>query len=350
MTELTIGELARASGLGVSALRFYDGAGVLRPAGVDPVNGYRWYAPQQVVAARLIAALRRVGMPLDGIRAVLAGADTDPSAAVQQLERHLGRLEDGLADARRALRAARDLIEHPEGSMTTFTVSGRDLASAIGAVRFAVSTDPEHPELGGILFDHDGARLRLVASDRYRLAVATLDVADADGSAARVIVPVALIDSLALTPDAVAVRLATGDVAIGTMRGGPIDAVFPDWEQLRVQASQELATDATALRAQLAAGPTRTLTRERDRIAYEVSVLRADAGAIQVVDDDADGGVGVNRDFLLEAITAGGDGQLVLALNGPFAPLAIRDPDRADRFSILMPARLGGGEGSVTHS
>ena len=28
-----IGEMARSSGLGVSALRFYDGAGVLVPAG-----------------------------------------------------------------------------------------------------------------------------------------------------------------------------------------------------------------------------------------------------------------------------------------------------------------------------
>jgi len=38
-----IGEVARASGLSVSALRFYDGAGVLVPAEVDPATGYRRY-------------------------------------------------------------------------------------------------------------------------------------------------------------------------------------------------------------------------------------------------------------------------------------------------------------------
>jgi DNA-binding transcriptional MerR regulator len=38
----SIGEMARASGLTVSALRFYDGAGVLVPAFVDPETGYRW--------------------------------------------------------------------------------------------------------------------------------------------------------------------------------------------------------------------------------------------------------------------------------------------------------------------
>jgi hypothetical protein len=39
-SRLSIGEVARASGLPVSALRFYDGAGVLVPASVDPRTGY----------------------------------------------------------------------------------------------------------------------------------------------------------------------------------------------------------------------------------------------------------------------------------------------------------------------
>lgn len=36
-----IGQMARECGLTVSALRFYDGAGVLVPARVDPHTGYR---------------------------------------------------------------------------------------------------------------------------------------------------------------------------------------------------------------------------------------------------------------------------------------------------------------------
>lgn len=42
----SIGEMARDGGLSVSALRFYDRAGVLVPAWVDPVSGYRWYEPE----------------------------------------------------------------------------------------------------------------------------------------------------------------------------------------------------------------------------------------------------------------------------------------------------------------
>lgn len=65
----SIGALARESGLTVSALRFYDAAGVLRPARVDPATGYRWYDTDQVHSARLIAGLRAASMPLPDISA-----------------------------------------------------------------------------------------------------------------------------------------------------------------------------------------------------------------------------------------------------------------------------------------
>jgi DNA polymerase-3 subunit beta len=50
--------------------------------------------------------------------------------------------------------------------------------------------------------------------------------------------------------------------------------------------------------------------------------------------------MGVDREFLLEALDAGGSSQLVLELDGPIAPLAIRGPDRAGDVSMLMPIRL----------
>lgn len=50
--------------------------------------------------------------------------------------------------------------------------------------------------------------------------------------------------------------------------------------------------------------------------------------------------VGVNGDFLLDALDAADGPQLVLELDGPIAPLAVRRPDDDDTFSILMPIRL----------
>jgi DNA polymerase III sliding clamp (beta) subunit (PCNA family) len=51
--------------------------------------------------------------------------------------------------------------------------------------------------------------------------------------------------------------------------------------------------------------------------------------------------VAVNRDYLLDALAAGASGQLVLELDGPSGPLAIRSAaGEADGFSILMPVRM----------
>ncbi|KUN83683.1 hypothetical protein AQJ66_17815 [Streptomyces bungoensis] len=69
---LTIGAFARASRLSPKALRLYDELELLRPARVDPYSGYRYYAVEQLRQARLVAWLRRLGMPLAEIRAVCA--------------------------------------------------------------------------------------------------------------------------------------------------------------------------------------------------------------------------------------------------------------------------------------
>ncbi|OLF15647.1 MerR family transcriptional regulator [Actinophytocola xanthii] len=70
MAPLTIGAFARASRLSPKALRLYDELGLLRPARVDPVTGYRLYEVEQLERARLVAWLRRLGMPLALIRRV----------------------------------------------------------------------------------------------------------------------------------------------------------------------------------------------------------------------------------------------------------------------------------------
>ncbi|WP_211589183.1 MerR family transcriptional regulator [Microbispora sp. H11081] len=67
---LTIGAFARAARLSPKALRLYDELGLLRPAAVDGESGYRYYGPDQLERARLIASLRRLGMPLARVRQV----------------------------------------------------------------------------------------------------------------------------------------------------------------------------------------------------------------------------------------------------------------------------------------
>jgi DNA-binding transcriptional MerR regulator len=336
-----IGQMARECGLTVSALRFYDSAGVLVPARVDPHSNYRWYADDQVVTARLIARLRRVGMPLADISRVLEHR-RDRALVDGLLQEHLTRLEQGLDDARRELSAARSLLDQ-ESHMTAvpsrITTTADELGTALRAVRYAVGTAPELPMLAGVLLDADDSATRLAASDRYRLAVSTLTGAEVTGPSVSAIVPVALVDELlALLPDAgpVTIGLAGDELSVEfagrTLRGQRLDHDFPDYRGLvRPTAAHRVEIDAAVLRADLAAAPTR-LVRADDGPEHEATVL--------TFGTDGEIEIGVNKEFLLEALDAGGPGQLVLELDGPIEPLAIRVAGRTGDVAMLMPIRL----------
>jgi DNA-binding transcriptional MerR regulator len=84
---LTIGQLARLSGLTVKALRYYERTGLIRPVTVDRGTGFRYYGPAQVGPARLVARLRAVDLPL---REVRRGLD-DPASLPEILAAHRAR-------------------------------------------------------------------------------------------------------------------------------------------------------------------------------------------------------------------------------------------------------------------
>ncbi|USQ84685.1 MerR family transcriptional regulator [Streptomyces phaeoluteigriseus] len=351
----SIGEMARDSGLGVSALRFYDRAGVLVPARVDPVSGYRWYGPGQLDEARLLARLRRAGMPLADIRLVLAGwSGTDTGLVRKLLESHLRRLEQGLSDARGEFSTLRALLDRRENRMTSLrtatvrlSLGASELAAALDAVRFAASTDPELPMLGGVLFDIEPQGLHVVATDRYRLAVARVGVTGYDGSPVGVVVPTALTDAMrALLGDEGPVRLsADGDrvtLEAGNRQvsGQCLDHDFPEYRRLLpLPGGRRAPVDVAAFRKALETGP----VRSAETGGQDLSVLRvADDGTVTLCadGDESPDRVAVNREFLLDALTAGARDRLVLELDAPTAPIAIRRPDDEAAFSILMPVRL----------
>ncbi|GAB2524975.1 MerR family transcriptional regulator [Nocardiopsis aegyptia] len=78
--RLSIGEFSRVTWLSPKALRLYERRGLLRPDVVDAYTGYRYYRPSQAERARMIALLRRVGMPLERIGAVLDAAGDERRA------------------------------------------------------------------------------------------------------------------------------------------------------------------------------------------------------------------------------------------------------------------------------
>ena len=101
---LTVGIVARRSGLTAKALRHYDRIGLLRPARVDDATGYRRYRSDQVAEARLVGLLRSVDLPLDQVRtAVLAWKNGDDTAIEHVIRQHRSRLDARVTRLRGAL-------------------------------------------------------------------------------------------------------------------------------------------------------------------------------------------------------------------------------------------------------
>lgn len=99
-TMYPIGDVARRTGLSVSAIRFYADAGVVEPSGLTPA-GYRLYSIEAVARLEMVRTLRDLDTGLDDIRQLIAGRTTVhelATAHLEVLEREASRLR-----ARRAV-------------------------------------------------------------------------------------------------------------------------------------------------------------------------------------------------------------------------------------------------------
>jgi DNA-binding transcriptional MerR regulator len=126
---LTVGLMARRSGLTIKALRYYDRTGLLRPAAVDAATGYRLYRGDQVAEARLVRLLRSLDLPLDQVRvAVAAWKDGDDAAVERLVGEHRRQLDARVTRLRGALHRIDHLLA--EGLQSAMTEADPDQATA----------------------------------------------------------------------------------------------------------------------------------------------------------------------------------------------------------------------------
>lgn len=94
---MRVGELARATGLTVRTLHYYDEIGLLTPSQRSS-GGHRRYSGTDIQRLYRICLLRRVGVPLEQIARALDDPAWSLSAAVH---RHLAEIDHRLAAAHR---------------------------------------------------------------------------------------------------------------------------------------------------------------------------------------------------------------------------------------------------------
>lgn len=135
---VTIGVFARLVGLSPKALRLYDDLGLLTPARVDPVSGYRLYRPDQVGRARLVAWLRRLGMPLARIRDV---GELSPTEAADAVRVYWRGVEHDTAARRQLAALLIDELSRRDTTMVDDKVSGAPPKETELVVRYAARSD-----------------------------------------------------------------------------------------------------------------------------------------------------------------------------------------------------------------
>jgi DNA-binding transcriptional MerR regulator len=132
-----IGGFARHGRVSVRMLRHYDAIGLLRPAHVDPVTGYRSYEARQLSRLNRIVALKDLGFSLQQVQTIL-----DDKVSVEELRGMLrlrrAQLQSQIASdaARLAQVEARLQIIEREGAMPADEVQ----VKRVPAVRVAELT------------------------------------------------------------------------------------------------------------------------------------------------------------------------------------------------------------------
>jgi len=108
---LTIGAFARASGVSVETIRFYQRKGLL-PEPDKPVGSIRRYGAADVTRVRFVKSAQRLGFSLEEVAQLLKLDDgTHCDEAREQAERKLADVRTKLADLRRIEIALTALVE-----------------------------------------------------------------------------------------------------------------------------------------------------------------------------------------------------------------------------------------------
>lgn len=149
--QYRIGKFARVSGVTVKTLRFYDEIGLLRPASVNPLTGYRSYLPAQLEELAAILALRELGVSLAEIGAMKRKAGTGAGRS-ELLKQVRSGLKKTMQTAARMLRwIDAELDQMSEAIQPVAVVVKQRPAMLIASVRRKVASYEEIEGLGEML-------------------------------------------------------------------------------------------------------------------------------------------------------------------------------------------------------
>ena len=134
---LTIGQVARSTGVAARTIRFYEAAGVLAPPGRTGA-GYRQYSEDGVRQLLFIRRARALGLPLRDLKALVVALEGGAPGRVRPRVRELVRAH--LSNVHRQIRELRQLERQLEQVLRQ--VRGRSGARPRGRCRCLELDEP----------------------------------------------------------------------------------------------------------------------------------------------------------------------------------------------------------------
>ncbi len=118
---MKIGEVAKAAGVGIDAVRFYEREGLIPEPARRP-SGYRMYSPDVVLSLRFIRRAKELGFSLKEISELLSletSAEATAADVRQVAEAKLADIEERIRALQRMRRALRKATESCTGQGST---------------------------------------------------------------------------------------------------------------------------------------------------------------------------------------------------------------------------------------
>ncbi|MFF2541299.1 MerR family transcriptional regulator [Kitasatospora sp. NPDC058063] len=149
---LNIGDFASHGRVSVRMLRHYDAIGLLRPARVDPVSGYRSYEASQLARLNRVIALKELGFTLQQVRAVL-DEQVDAAELRGMLRLRRAQLAEAIAadELRLARVEARLRTIESEGTMSAHDVVVKPVPSVRVAQLAGAAASYEPEDIGPVI-------------------------------------------------------------------------------------------------------------------------------------------------------------------------------------------------------
>lgn len=303
-----------------------------------------------------------------------AGATTAPARKLHDIFRSLPdgvEVELQLEDGRLKLRSGRSRFvlatlpaeEYPELSgdaeYRTLRVGATLLKSLITRTQFAMAQQDVRYYLNGLLLEIADGRLRAVATDGHRLAVAEEALDEDAKTGGQFIVPRKTVQEIARVLDRqdmmAELRLSPSQLLLEadgiTLVSKLVDGRYPEYRRVIPEAGdRKMIADRSRLSRALTRAAILSNEKFRGiRLQFEDNTVRIEAQnpdqeeAAEELEVDYEGApleIGFNVNYLVDALNAIEGERFVMELRGPDASGLIYDPEKPQHQYVVMPMRL----------